>query len=198
MTTYYLIRHATIDGFEHRLAGRQADVHLNEAGKSSACELGEWLAGAWIDHIYCSPMERTIETAEAIGEGLGIGVTIAEELNELDFGEWTGKTFQELDADANWLPFNVRRSTVRIPGGESMPEVQLRVVRFMLQLHEERSGDQIALVSHGDVIRAALAYWLGLHLDFLVRLEVNPASVSVVRLGDGGPEVAGFNLGPTR
>ena len=79
------------------------------------------------------------------------------------------------------------------PGGESMLEIQARVVAEMLRLRERHRGECVALVSHGDVIRAAVAYFLGVPLDFILRFEISLASISVIAIGDGGPWVLGVN-----
>ncbi|HSU65911.1 MAG TPA: histidine phosphatase family protein, partial [Tepidisphaeraceae bacterium] len=81
----------------------------------------------------------------------------------------------------------------RIPGGELMLEIQSRIVKQMLRLREVHPEQCVAIVSHGDVIKAALAYWLGVPLDLFLRIEISLASVSVVAIGDYGPWVLCVN-----
>jgi probable phosphomutase (TIGR03848 family) len=196
VTTFLLIRHAMFDAVGKVLAGRRPGCHLNDAGRSQVVELCDLVTQWNVGRVYSSPLERAWETAGPLAERFGLMPVVAEELSELDFGTWTGRTFQELASDPQWALFNSYRSGTRVPGGELMLETQARIVGFMLRLRDEHPGETVALVSHGDVIRAALAFHLGMPLDLFGRIEISPASVSVVRLHDTGPEVLGLNARP--
>jgi broad specificity phosphatase PhoE len=192
MTRFLFVRHTAHDLLGQKIAGRMANVHLNEIGQRAAVELAHQLSHLQIDAIYSGPLERVRETAEPVAQQLRIPVQIAPELDELDMGEWTGRTFAELTDEPLWKAWNSFRSCTRVPGGELMLEVQARLLRKISRLSE--SDGCIALFSHGDVIRAALAHFLGLHLDFLFRIEVDPGSVSVVDLHRDAVVVRGINL----
>jgi probable phosphomutase (TIGR03848 family) len=194
MTTFYLIRHAATDLVGHTLAGRSPGVHLNDEGRRQAERLADRLAHEPIARVYCSPLERARETAQPLCDRLGLAPSVAEELHELDFGEWTGQTVAALDSSSPlWRRFNAFRSGTRTPGGEMMLEAQARVVGFM-QRQAEASPDQtLALVSHGDVIRAAVLHYLGAPLDLFHRIEISPASCSLVRIGEYGPQLLSLN-----
>ncbi len=116
-----------------------------------------------------------------------------EELGEMRVGEWEGRTFEDLDAREDWKRFNSVRSMVRPPGGEWMIETQTRMIRQLQCLGLRHPGQQVAVVSHGDPLRAALAYCLDMPLNSVLRLEVGLASVSVIELGDWGPRVLCIN-----
>jgi probable phosphomutase (TIGR03848 family) len=189
MTTFVWIRHAAHDLLGKRIVGRAPGVHLSAAGLRQAKALAERLGDGALEALYSSPLERALETAAPIGARCGLEATVADELNEIDFGAWTGRTLAALDRIEAWRRFNRFRSGVRIPEGETMLEVQARVLRLSHRLGEIHAERTVALVSHGDVIRAALAHDLGVHLDLLQRLEISPASVSVVELGPEGPRV---------
>jgi broad specificity phosphatase PhoE len=193
MSLFYLIRHGEHDWLKRGIAGRVPEVHLNAVGREQAEELALRLKGIRFDGIFSSPMERAVETAEPLAKDLGLELQIAPEITELDFGEWNGKTFEELNRDARWAKWNRERSTYRIPGGESMSEVQGRVVGFMTRLHEEKRDGTFALFSHGDAIRAGLCYWLGMPMDLLPRLHMDTASVSILKLDEGGPQIVVVN-----
>jgi len=193
VTLFYLIRHGATDELDRVLSGRAPGVRLNAAGLRQAEALAGRLAGEAIRRLYSSPVGRARETAEPIARRLGLEVHTADELTELDCGGWTGRSFAELAADRRWQRFNTFRSGTRIPAGELIAEVQARAVAFLHRLGEEFPGDSVALVTHGDVIKAALAYWLGMPLDFILRLQVSPASVSAVALGEDGPSVLYVN-----
>jgi broad specificity phosphatase PhoE len=189
VSLFYWIRHGEHDWLKKGIAGRIAGVQLNANGRGQAEHLAGRLKGVKFDAIYSSPMERAIETAAPLTKA----PIIATEINELDFGEWNGATFEKLNADPRWAAWNRHRSVVRIPGGELMTEVQARVVGFMTKLHGQNSNGMYALFSHGDAIRAALCYWMGVPLDLLPRLEVDTASISILRLGEDGPKVVALN-----
>ena len=192
MTTLLLVRHALCDPVGKAVAGRAPGVLLNETGRAQAERLSERLAGLPIEALYSSPLERARETARPIAERLGLEVRLAPELLELDFGEWTGLTFEEVRASAAWQQFNSFRSCTRIPGGELMLEVQARAVAALERLRERHAGWVVA-VSHGDVIRAAIAHYVGIPLDLVQRLEVGPASVSALSFDAGGVRILRLN-----
>lgn len=190
MTTFYLIRHAERIGDQQMLAGRTAGLHLTTAGREQAARLALHLAREPIEHVCSSPLERARETAEPLAQRRGLVVDILPSLHEVDSGGWTGGTFRELDvASAEWRRFNRLRSLTRIPHGETALAVQARFVGEMMRLHEALPNAGIALVSHADPIKIALATCLGAPLDFYDRLEVGLASYSVVTLDDAGPKV---------
>lgn len=193
MCTFLLIRHATHDYMARGIAGWLPGVRLNERGIQEADRLAEALAGARVEVLYSSPLDRAMETAGQISRRLGLSIHIEESFGEVRFGDWTGMTFEELEGDARWGEFNRFRSGTRAPGGETLLEVQARAVAGMERVRRDRPGARVAVVSHGDVIKAALMYWLGMPLDLLERLEIGPASVSVVQLENWGARVLRLN-----
>jgi len=104
-----------------------------------------------------------------LAELSGEPVTIAPQLDEIDYGEWTGQSFADLRGIAQWRDFNSLRSCTRIPAGELIIEVQARVLALMEILSRRHPAMTVALVSHADVIRGALAHCLGMPLDLVLR-----------------------------
>lgn len=195
MTTFFLIRHAQCDGVGHVLWGRTQDVHLNEDGVSAACLLAQRITQHRLDAIYSSPLERAVETAEKIARRSGIDtVNISESLNELDFGEWTGETVESLENDPVWRNFNTVRSDTPIPGGESIHDAQSRVVDELKQLSAKHENGNVAVVSHADVIKVALAYFVGLDVDKLDQIDIAPCSVTLLRLDGTHADARAVNL----
>jgi probable phosphoglycerate mutase len=192
-TTILLVRHGHTDFIGRALAGRRPDVHLTAHGHDQAERLALRLTRYPITAVYSSPLDRARETAAPLARALGLEVRIAEEASELDFGEWTGRTFRELDADPRWHAFNARRSETRAPGGELMAEAQARIVAVIDRIRRAHPGERVAIVSHADVIRAALAHHAGILIDVCHRIEIRPASVSTIRLGDEWEQIAGVN-----
>ena len=193
MTHLYFVRHAATNFIGRTISGRMPGVHINELGRKQAAQLASRLCKQPIAAIYCSPQTRARETAEPLAISASREIITAAELDELDFGAWTGRTYDELQESPDWRRFNSARGTTRIPGGELMAEVQTRAIAFVERTSENHPSDCIVLVSHGDVIRAAITFYLGMPLEFLLRLEVAPASVSVVTLQAGHPRVLCIN-----
>jgi probable phosphoglycerate mutase len=181
MTVFLLIRHADNDMLGSQvLAGRGPGVSLNENGRSQSHRLARRLAALPIEAIYSSPLERTRETAGPLAEKLGKPVQVMQEINEVDFGDWTGSSFAELSDNPRWKAFNTFRSSTRTPGGEMSIQVQQRMIGALEELCTRHPKAMVALFSHGDPIRTVIAHFLGIPLDFITRLRISPASVSVV------------------
>jgi broad specificity phosphatase PhoE len=196
VTTFYLIRHGEHTLLGRVLVGRMPGVGLSERGRAEARWLAARLAEERIGALYASPMQRTRETAALIAAELQLPVGTREDVIELDYGEWTGATFEAVRGDPRWQMWVRSRSTATLPGGESMRAVQQRVVAALFDLCAAHPDGRVAIVSHGDVIRAALLFALGMPLDFYSRIEVAPASISTIHLESGGLRVLGINERP--
>ena len=182
MTTFFLIRHASCNGLGRTLWGRTPGVCLTENGKLQAQRLAERFRGLTLHAIYSSPLERAIETAETLGREAKVEVHKDPAFNEIHFGDWTGKSFDALSSDECWRRFNNQRQATRIPGGESFVEVENRVVNALDSLRAQYNGANIAIVSHADVIKAAVGYVATTPIDLLQRIEISPCSVSAVAI----------------
>jgi broad specificity phosphatase PhoE len=196
MSHFYLVRHGANDYLGKALAGRLPNVHLNEEGRRQAAAVAGFLAKRKIHRLFSSPLERTRETAEPVSAKLGLKVEVLENLNEVEFGKWSGRTIKELESDSQWKLFNTFRSGALIPEGEHFAALQGRIVGELARLHSAYPDDHMALFSHGDVIRSALVYFLGMPIDFIPRLEISPGSVTILRLEKWGVQVLGINLLP--
>ena len=195
MTTFLLIRHALCDPVGTSIAGRQPGIHLNADGVRQAEHLAERLAGLSLAGLYSSPLERATETARAIGLRHNLEVHPAPGLTEVDFGDWTGRSIAELDQFPAWRWFNQFRSGSRIPGGENMSEVLTRSLRELDRLRQLHPASEalVAVVSHGDVLRMVVTHALGMPTDMLHRLELSPASISLLHIEDYGPRILLLN-----
>ena len=192
-TQLLLIRHGLTDWVGHRLPGWTPGIHLSEEGRRQAKALAQRLASLPIEAIYASPLERTMETAEAIAAPHGLSVQIRENLGELQIGEWTGQAIEDLAKKEEWLTIQFYPSGVSIPGGETMHEMQARVVAELDAIRKAHPEATVAVVSHADVIKAAVAHYIGLHLDLFQRLVVYPASLTAFRFNKFGPRLVLFN-----
>lgn len=194
MALILLIRHAVTDQTGERLYGRSPGVHLSEQGRADARTLAEQLRPVPIQGLYVSPMDRCRETAEAIAEGRRVEPTEEPELNEVDYGEWTGRSFPELRRTKLWRQVRTRPSSSRFPGGESLLDVQRRAVRAIEEIADRHGKGVAAVVTHGDVVRLALAHFAGIHVDLFQRLDVATASVTAIELGDHMPRILCVNV----
>ncbi len=191
--TFLLIRHAVTDDVDVRMSGRRPGVPLNRKGRRQAELLAAHLDGAPLDQLLASPLDRTRETAAILGEPCGLAVVDEPALLEIDVGEWTGVSFATLAADPRWHRWNEQRATACCPGGETMAQAQARVTGLMRRLAQAHGDQVIALVTHSDLIRAAVCDVLGLGLAAVHRFDIDPASVTRVLLGDLGGRVLSMN-----
>ena len=195
MTVFHLLRHGEPAIFG-RLNGRLPGVGLSEKGRAEAATQAGRLAGEKIEAIYSSPLQRTRETAEIVAERLGLPIRYREDVIEIDYGEWTGLTFDQIRQDERWQMWSRSRSIAAVPGGEGWRQVQERVVGALFDLRQTHPEGSVVVVGHGDVIRAALLFALGMPLDFYSRIEVGLASISTIQIDSSGIRVLAVNERP--
>ncbi len=197
MATVLLVRHgrtqANVDGV---LAGRSPGVFLDSTGEEQAAAVAERLATLRLAAIVASPLDRTQQTADAIGARQPVAVErhTDEDLSECHYGEWTGQPIKALAKEPLWATVQAHPSAAAFPAGESMTQMLHRSVGAVRRWNARLGDDAVyAVVSHGDVIKAILADALGMHLDLFQRIVVDPCSVSVVRYTAHRPFVVRMN-----
>jgi probable phosphoglycerate mutase len=193
---FFLVRHAAHELVDRVLCGRMAGVHLGEEGRAQARRVAKRLAREQVAAIHTSPLERARETAAPIAEELHLTPDICEAIIEVDVGEWAGRDFATLQNDSRWVSWNDARSVNRPPGGESMLDVQARAVGHLEKVRRSLPDQGVVLVSHGDVIKAALLYCLGMPIDGYRLFDISPASISTLVIGDWGAKVLSMNEVP--
>ncbi|HEX3953740.1 MAG TPA: histidine phosphatase family protein [Stellaceae bacterium] len=196
MAILHLVRHGQHNLGTRALAGRTPGVGLSEIGRAEIEAVAERLAREPIAALYASPLQRTHETAEIISARLGLPIQFRDAFIELDFGEWTGSTYEAIRADPRWQRWAAHRSLATIPGGENMREVQRRAVEALLDINESLGDGTAAICSHGDVIRGMLVFALGMPLDFYNRIEVIQGSISTISIDARGIRVTALNHRP--
>ncbi|WP_375404416.1 histidine phosphatase family protein [uncultured Sphingomonas sp.] len=187
--TLILVRHAAHVHLDGTLSGRMPGVPLSDEGRAQAARLAARLAAQGVDAVQTSPLDRAQATATAIADAAGLTVGTSDGLQEIDFGAWTGRRFDALASDPVWDAWNAHRATARPPGGEGMVEAQARIVAYLDATAREHDGGTVVLVSHADMIRAAVCHVLGLELDNLLRFDIDPASATTLSWGDGWARV---------
>lgn len=191
--TILLIRHAAHVELGRTLSGRRRDVALSGEGLEQAEIVADLLAVEPLAAVYSSPRERAWYTARTIAEPHELDVAISDDLDEVDFGDWTGLDFNDLEGDPAWNAWNEARGAARPPNGESMAEAVSRAAAALEAIAAGHPGAAVACVSHCDVIRGVLAHYLGLPLDNLLRFDIDPASVSRLALGNWGARIMTVN-----
>ncbi len=192
--TVHLVRHAEHGLLGRVLAGRTPDVPLSPVGRRQAGTLAAHFAVGLVRAVLTSPVQRARETAAPVAAAAGLLPVVEPGLDEVDFGAWAGLGFDALADVPGWAAWNGARGLAHTPGGETMLAVQARAVAALMG--QRALGGSVAAVSHSDVIKAVLAYALGMPLDLLHRLDIAPASRSVLVLGDDFARVEAINLPP--
>jgi broad specificity phosphatase PhoE len=190
---FVLVRHATCEHMDEMLLGRIVDAPLAAIGLQEAQALARALEAQPEALIVASPRRRAQQTAAAIAARTHTEVVTASAIDELDFGHWSGRTFRELADDPAWRQWNEQREIAATPAGERIADVQARVVRHLHRLTEAFPGRPMILVTHAEVIRAALLHWLEAPIGVYQRLAIGPASMSRVSMGDWGLRIDGIN-----
>ncbi len=212
MTTVLLLRHGrTTANAAGVLAGWTPGVRLDDAGAAQVAAVGERLAKVPLAAVVSSPLERCVQTADAVAAGRELAVQTDDRLGEARYGDWTGRTIKELSREPLWKVVQQHPSAAVFPGdeGEGLAQTQARAVSAVREWNAKLGPAAVWLAcSHGDVIKAILADALGLHLDQFQRIVVDPASISVVtytdprpfvvRVNDTGGEVSGLIPAPRR
>lgn len=168
-------------------------VPLSEEGRAQAARLAGWFAAHPVAAVVSSPVQRAWETAAPVAARLGLPVQTDDGWTEIDFGAWTGQRFDALDADPAWRRWNHLRTLATPPGGEPMHAAQSRALAALERARLAHPGAAVAVFSHADIIKAVLAGLLGMGLERLWRLRVDPCGVSTVVLFEGDVEVAVVN-----
>lgn len=195
MPIFLLVRHAENDYVKTgRLAGRLPGVHLNKNGREQAQAVAEKLAGSPVAAIYSSPLERAIETAEPIAKALNLEAVQRSGLIEVDFGEWQDQKLKGLSRNKLWRMVQGAPSRMKFPGGESFSDAQHRICQELETLAGQHDPkDLVVCVTHSDVIKLAVAYFIGMPLDTFQRLHIAPASLTMLILGEGPARLLTLN-----
>ena len=178
-TRLVLVRHAVTEQTGPLLSGRMPGIDLSDKGIGQAEATAQRLAKLPIAHVYASPIERTTQTAQRIAAHHNLDVEPLEGVIEADYGDWTGGKIAELAKTDEWRVVQVAPSRARFPNGESLYEMQVRMVRALDEVVAEHPHETIVVVSHADPIKSAIAHYTGMHLDSFQRINVSPASVTV-------------------
>ncbi len=187
MTLIFLIRHGLTDQTGKRLYGRTPGIDLSVRGREQAEALVERFAGIDLVGVYSSPLERCTQTALPLAAARELKVRERRALIEMDAGTWTGRRLAALSRTKLWDVIQQQPSLATFPGGESFPDAQRRAVAEVGKIAAEHPRGNVAVFSHGDIIRLLVSHCAGAPIDRFQRIVVDTTSVSVVALHPSGP-----------
>jgi broad specificity phosphatase PhoE len=190
-TTIILVRHCVHDLLDRVLVGRRSDVALNTVGIKQAERLAAALVRSGVIDIKSSPQIRARQTAEPMAAILGKPTEIAPEFDEADYGAWSGRAFDSLQNDPGWQRWNSHREVCRPPGGESVHELQSRVLAGLSRLKKAHPDQCIAVVTHAEPARAAVLHYRGIPLGEFARVRIDPGSCTTLQLDGGHGAIVG-------
>jgi broad specificity phosphatase PhoE len=181
-TTLWLIRHAEVEERYHNVFGGRIDMELSRRGHEQSLALGKYLKGKRLDALYASPMKRVHQTLAPFLNNGAPRPVILPELRELDFGDWTGLHWNEVQTKygisaLDWLD---HVDCAGIPNAECGRTLRTRIEPCLKQLLSRHSGQQLAIACHGGVIRMLLSILLDWPLPRLGAIEIDYASLTQV------------------
>jgi alpha-ribazole phosphatase len=196
-TVLWLIRHSEPDEAVRGICYGALDVPLSLRGIEQAQSIARWLSGHRLDAIYTSPSKRCVDTARCIAANRSCTVGVADELRELDFGEFEGRPYDEIaeshpDLYRKWME---HPTEVDFPGGENFKQMADRVIPTTRELVSRHSGQHLALVSHGGAIRIILADALGMPENNVFRVAQRYGAINCIRYSGSLPLVELLNSG---
>jgi len=198
VTLVLLVRHGLTAPTGTVLSGWTPGIPLDDRGRAQAAALAARLAPLPLDAIVTSPLERCRQTAETIaaaGEGRP-AVQEDDRVGECHYGDWTGRPLKRLAKEPLWRVVQAHPGAARFPGedGESIMDMQHRAVTAIMDWNERLGAEAVYMIcSHGDVIKSIIADSVGMHLDMLQRIQVDPCSLTAIRYTPLRPFVLRMN-----
>jgi broad specificity phosphatase PhoE len=199
-TRFYFVRHGEVEARYQKVFGGRLDIDLSPLGVEQAGAVAAHLRDTHFDAVYASPMKRAQRTLAPLLAANGYRAVVRDGLREVDFGVWTGFTWDEVRARFGKSAFDWLHELEAggIPDAEPVPAYRQRVAACLDEILSLHPGKTVAVVCHGGVIRMALAHLLELPLSKMAHFEVDYASITVVDHRPGRPEVQLLNCTPWR
>jgi len=190
MTTVFLVRHGLTAQTGRVLYGRTDGIELDHRGRAQAAALVERFEGVRITAVYSSPLERCVQTVEPLADARRLEIRTDASLIEMDAGSWTGRTLRQVRRAKAWDTVQRSPSAFVFPGGgEAFPDAQARVVAGIERIARRHRRGAVAIATHGDMVRIAIAAFTAAPLDAFQRIVIDTAGISVIELGGPRPHV---------
>ena len=194
-TTVFLVRHGLTESNATGFYMGWSDEDLNDAGYAQARRLASRLNNLPIAAVYTSPLRRTYTTAAILAEPRGLGLNVLDELIEIKHGDWQGLHMDEISRrwPELWQQSRIDPSDVTMPNGESFQQVNERAARAFDAIVSANQGRQVAIVTHEVVVKMIIIHALGTTNSIYRRFEIGNASLSVIRVINGRPQLGTLN-----
>ncbi len=182
MGRLYLIRHGETDSNRSFRFQGQTDIELNEKGRAQAQVLAQHFKDIYLDTVYCSSLKRAAQTAAPLAETHGLKAVTVDDLKEIAFGRWEGLSYEEINSQGigEIDEFFKNPALCHVPGGENFTDVAARVAPFFKQCLKEMDEKDIAIVSHGGIIRVLLCLFLEMDLNKIWNFSVGNCSTTAL------------------
>ncbi len=199
-TRLFLLRHGEVEQRYHRIFGGRIDMELSPRGHEQAEALAKYVRRRPLEALYCSPMRRALQTMAPLAPHCPAPAVIKPEFHEIDFGDWTGLTWEEVHRRYNvsafvWLD-QIEQGA--IPNAETGAMARSRIEPTLRQIVAAHVGQSVGIVCHGGVIRVMLSILLDLPLPRMGSFEIDYASFTHVEHHKHKTEVMVLNLTPWR
>lgn len=181
----YLIRHGEVEEKYHKVfGGSRIDMALSPRGLKMGEAAAEWLKDTKLDALYASPMLRVQQTLAPLKAQRGLEPQILPGLREMDFGDWTGNRWDEVQTKFGMSAFDWLEiiESNGLPNGENIESLKARVRESMLQIIHAHPNGKVAVYCHGGIIRVILALLLEVPLAHLAHFNIEYGSISLVEL----------------
>ncbi len=199
VTSLFLLRHAEVESpYQRVFGGSRIDMDLSPRGHEQAAALARYVRRHPFHAVYASPMKRVQQTLAPIAPDLAVTPVIRAELREMDFGDWTGLSWDEVFAKYRipafqWLE---QLEAAGIPNAECRSSFAARIETCVRQILAAHHGQQVAIFCHGGVIRMILSLLLDLPLSKMAHFDIDYASITRVDIEVGKIEVQFLNHAP--
>ncbi len=195
MNVFYIVRHGQTDW---NLLGKtqgHGDSSLTKEGISQTNSLADFLENENIDMIFSSDLGRAIQTADIIGNKLGLNINKTESLREMNFGLWEGLLIDEIKNNHKEIYDTWRNAPhlANIPGGETLDIIKDRVDRFINDINKKYDNKKILLVSHSITVRVMLLSFLNSPMENIYRIKQDNTALNIVEFRSYGPVVTKMN-----
>ncbi len=197
MLEIILVRHGQTDWNRDRRVMGARPIPLNTQGKREITQLAQLLSDVEFDIIYTSPLMRAFQTSRILSRGRSVKVEKVTEIQEIDYGEWVGRTFEDISREKMFKTYYANPKDAQAPGGEKMTEVIKRGASFIESLRKKHKEGRLVVVSHADVIKSILIHYMELDLNDLHKFRVDNGAVSLLQFEAERARVLSINCAVT-
>lgn len=186
LTKLFLIRHGQSEWNKLNMIQGQQDISLTDLGKKQALSLGNRLINQDIDIIYTSDLSRAYTTAKIISDVIKKPLISSRDIREINFGPWEGLSIQEIrekyeDEYSIWLK---EPHKLNIHGAETLSTLRDRATKYVESIANENKGKNIAIVSHGALLKTLILGLLDIELSHYKNISLNNVSLSIIEFRD--------------